>query len=164
MRGRFNPGDGQLYLAGMRAWQTDGVHDGAFHRVRYTGKPVYMPKELHVKKNAIAITFTIPVDPVVAVNIQNWVVHQWNYQWTKEFGSKMYSAKNPSKIVSETQPGNPVAVRAIKVSDDKKTVLLEIADLKPVMQSRIKFNMKFADGMELMNQEIIHTINRVPAQ
>jgi len=164
MRARFNSGDGQLYLAGLRVWQTDGVRDAAFHRVRYTGKPVYMPKELRVQKNAIAITFTIPVDPVAAVNIGNWSVHQWNYQWTKEHGSKMYSVKNPTKVVSEKQPGDAVPIQAIKLSDDRKTVLLEIANLKPVMQSRIKFNMKFADGKELMNQEIIHTINRVPAK
>ena len=115
-----------------------------------------------MKKNVIAITFTIPVDPVVAVNIGNWSVHQWNYQWTKEHGSKMYSVTDPTKVVSEKHPGDAVPIQGIKLSDDRKTVLLEIANLKPVMQSRIKFNMKFADGKELMNQEIIHTINRVP--
>ena len=45
-----------------------------------------------------------------------------------------------------------------------KTIYLEIAGLKPVMQSRITFNIKFADGKELMKQEVIHTINRVPAE
>ncbi len=40
MRARFNPADGQLYVAGLRGWQTDAGHDGALQRVRYTGKTV----------------------------------------------------------------------------------------------------------------------------
>jgi len=164
LRGRFNDTDGHLYLAGMRAWQTDGVLDGALHRVRYSGKEDYLPSELRVTKNAIAISFTTPVDPAAAVNIGNWSLHQWNYQWTKEHGSKMYSVKDPTQVGSEEQPGDPIPIQAVKVSDDKKTIFLEIANLKPVMQSRITYNMKFADGKNVMKQQIIHTINRVPAQ
>ena len=32
-RGRFNPGDGQLYLCGLVIWQSNGAQKGAFHRV-----------------------------------------------------------------------------------------------------------------------------------
>ncbi len=39
MRGRFNPGDGQLYACGMSAWGTDQLlRGGGLYRVRYTGK------------------------------------------------------------------------------------------------------------------------------
>ena len=61
MRGRFNPHDGQLYLAGLRVWQSNGARYGAFHRVRYTGKPAHMPTELNVEKAGIRITFTNPL-------------------------------------------------------------------------------------------------------
>ena len=164
LRGRFNPDDGQLYLIGMRAWQTSGVRDGAFHRVRYTGQPVYMPMDLKVKSNGLAITFTIPVNPSTAVDTQNWSIHQWNYQWAKHSESKRFSVNNPTKVIGEKERGDQVDIKAIKVSDDKKTVFLEIETIKPVMQSLITFNMKFADGKELLKQEIFHTINRVPAQ
>jgi hypothetical protein len=164
LRARFNLSDGQLYLAGMRAWQTNGVRDGAFHRVRYTGKPVYMTKDLKVKSNGLAITFTIPVNPATAVDTQNWSIHQWNYQWAKDPGLKRFSVNDPTKIIGEKQQGDLVDIKAIKLSDDKKTVFLEIEDIKPVMQSLITFNMKFADGKELLKQQIFHTINRVPTQ
>ena len=39
MRARFSPADGQLYVAGLKGWQTDSAHDGCLQRVRYTGKP-----------------------------------------------------------------------------------------------------------------------------
>ena len=168
MRGRFNPADGQLYLAGLRVWQSSGARFGAFHRVRYTGKPVYMPTQLQVKQNGIAITFTNPVDAVFAVDDQNYSIDQWNYQWTKEYGSKMYSVKDPTKAIGDKQQaafrGEPVEIESIKLSNNKKTIFLKIADLKPVMQSRITFNMKFADGTELSKQVIVHTINHVPAK
>ena len=164
MRGRFNPVDGQLYLAGLRVWQSNGARFGAFHRVRYTNKnPVYMPTKLRVKSNGIAITFTDKVDAVTAVDNQNYSVDQWNYQWTGEYGSKMFSVNIPGKAIGDKKQaafrGEPVEIVSIKLSNNKKTIFLEITDLKPVMQSRITFNMKFADGTELSKRVIVHTIN-----
>jgi hypothetical protein len=43
MRGRFNPRDGQLYLSGLKGWQSSATRDGGLYRVRYTGGPVRMP-------------------------------------------------------------------------------------------------------------------------
>src|SRR5439155_26961569 len=47
MRARFNPADGQLYVSGMKGWQSDANRDGCFHRIRYTGKPANTPVALH---------------------------------------------------------------------------------------------------------------------
>jgi len=167
MRGRFNPRDGQLYVAGLRVWQSNGARFGAFHRVRYTGKPVHMPTDIKVQKNGLAVTFTNPLDAVSAVDDQNWAVDQWNYQWTKNYGSKMYSSKDPAEVVGDKKQGefggDAVAIKGIKLSEDKKTVFIEVDGLKPVMQSRIRFNIKAADGA-VLKQEIFHTINRVPAK
>jgi glucose/arabinose dehydrogenase len=167
MRGRFNNRDGQLYVVGLRVWQSNGARFGAFHRVRYTGKPVHMPTAIKVQKTSLAITFTNPLEAVSAVDDQNWAIDQWNYQWTKNYGSKMYSIKNPAKVVGDKKQGefggDVIAIKAIKLSADKKTVFIEIAGLKPVMQSRIRFNIKAADGT-VLKQELFHTINRVPAQ
>ena len=46
-------------------------------------------------------------------------------------------------------------------SDGKKTVTLELGSLKPVMQMKIKYNIKAASGTDL-KQEIHNTINKVP--
>jgi hypothetical protein len=135
--------------------------------VRYTGKPVHMPTAIKVQKTSLAITFTNPLEAVSAVDDQNWAIDQWNYQWTKNYGSKMYSIKNPAKVVGDKKQGefggDVIAIKAIKLSADKKTVFIGIAGLKPVMQSRIRFNIKAADGT-VLKQELFHTINRVPAQ
>ena len=43
MRGRFHPGDGQLYTCGLFAWAGDRTQPGGFYRVRATGKPMFLP-------------------------------------------------------------------------------------------------------------------------
>ncbi len=167
MRGRFNARDGQLYLVGLRVWQSNGARYGAFQRVRYTGQPVHMPLRLNVMKDAISITFTNALDPASAVDEQNWAIDQWNYQWTQNYGSKMYSTKDPSKVVGDKRQGafggDSLPVKEIQLSDDRKTVQLIVDNLKPVMQSRIRFNIMAADKTAI-KQEILHTINRIPAQ
>ncbi|HEY1172776.1 MAG TPA: DUF6797 domain-containing protein [Verrucomicrobiae bacterium] len=165
MRGHFSPFDGQLYMAGLRVWQSSGAREGAFHRVRYTGKAVNMPKELHVKPNGIEITFTNPLDAELAKDPENYALDQWNYKWAQEYGSKMYSVADSTKTLGDkgqsTFKGEDVKISAVKLSNGNKTVFLEFSNVQPVMQYRIRYNLDSADG-DLVRQEIYGTINKVP--
>jgi putative heme-binding domain-containing protein len=58
MRGRFHPENGQLYCCGMFAWAGNQTQPGGFYRVRYTGKPVYLPTGLSAKKTGMTIQFS----------------------------------------------------------------------------------------------------------
>jgi len=157
MRARFNPRDGQLWVCGLRGWQTSGGRDGALQRVRYTGKPVHLPSGLHVASNGLNITFTSEMNEASATDDQNYAVEQWNYEWTEKYGSPEFSVANPRK-----QGHDSVAVKSVKLSPDRKTVLLEIPEIKPVMQMRVRFRLKAADGTSV-EHEIYNTINRVPS-
>ncbi len=165
MRGTFNPRDGQLYLCGLRVWQSSGARTGAIHRVRYTGRTVNRPVSLHVRSDGLEVGFTSPLDAASAVDDQNYAVDQWNYQWTGAYGSKLYSTRDPSRVVGQkaqgTFGGDEVAVKSVSLSADKKVVLIKTAEVKPVMQSRIRLNLKSADGTPIQHT-IYHTINRVP--
>jgi hypothetical protein len=159
MRARFNPRDGQLYLCGIRAWQTRGAQDGLLCRVRYTGKPVAMPCSMHVVPGGIEITFTQPLDPDTANDPDSFAAEQWNYRWTEAYGSPEYSVKDPAK------PGHDdVTIKSAKLKDDGRTVLLAIPDLKPVMQMAVKYDLdtKGGEAGAGMKGEIYLTINRVP--
>jgi hypothetical protein len=158
MRARFGPVDGQLYVAGLKGWQTTGARDAAFQRVRFTGKAVHMPQELRVRKNGIELTFTEPLDPMSAADEQNYAIEQWNYRWTEQYGSPDYSVADPQK-----NGRDPVPVQSVRVSSDARTVFLGISDLQPVMQMRIQLRLRSMDGSRIA-QEIYQTINRVPDQ
>jgi len=158
MRARFSPTDGQLYVTGLKGWQTSGAKDSALQRVRYTGKPAYFPNELHVTDKGISITFTGPVETGTAGDVGNYSIEQWNYRWTKEYGSAEYKVSDP-----EQKGHDPVEIKSVKVSDDRKTVFLEVPGLQPVMQQKITMNINAEDGTALP-KEIAHTINIVPTE
>ena len=185
MRPKFNDHDGQLYVAGLRGWQTSAAADAAFQRVRYTGKPANMVTGLKVRKGGLDITFTDPVDPDDASDAESFDIEQWNYLWCSEYGSDDYSAaaedyqakvqelnklrqdraKNGKEIETLTKSfakgHDEVKVKAAKLSADGKTVSLEIPDLKPVMQMKIRARLQSADGKRVP-VEIYNTINYIP--
>ena len=194
MRPRFNDADGQLYVTGLRGWQTSAATDGAFQRVRYTGKPANMVTGLRVRKGGLDITFTDPLDPEDAVDADSYDIEQWNYLWCSEYGSDDYSAEDDEyqskvqelnklraeraatkddaekarlnglveKLTKSFSKGHDeVDVKAAKLSADGRTVSLEIPDLKPVMQMKIRARLESADGKRVP-VEIYNTINYVP--
>jgi hypothetical protein len=158
MRGRFHPVDGQLYICGLRGWQTKGSKDAAFYRVRYTGKPVHLQSSLRVTDKGIHIGFFNPVDPTTAGDAGNYSIQQYNYRWTQDYGSAEYKVSNPQE-----KGRDDVEIKAVKVAPDHKSVFLEVAGLQPVMQMRIKMNLTSADGVPLP-KEITNTINAVGKQ
>ena len=170
MRGHFSPRDGQLYVTGLRVWQSSGAKTGAFHRVRYTGKPVAMPTALHVKPTGLEITFTTALDAKSAADDGNWAIDQWNYNWSAAYGSKMYSVSEPGKVIGENKVNNPkfggedLVVKKATLRPDGKTVFLEVeGGVKPVMQMRVRMNLNAADGTPI-NQTIYNTVNKVAAK
>jgi hypothetical protein len=155
MRGRVNPKDGQVYLCGLRGWQTDGVREGGFYRVRYTGQPAHLPTAFHVVKGGLEITFTSPLSATEATSVDNYDVEQWNYKWTSDYGSPEFSPSNP-----DSKRHDKVTVQSVKLSTDQKTAFLEIPGLRPVDQMRVKFKISAADGTPI-SHEIYNTIHRI---
>ena len=141
-----------------RGWQSDAARDGGFYRVRYTGQPVRMPLELHATRRGLQITFTAPLDTTSATDASNWSAEQWNYIWSGEYGSPDISANDPKK-----KSHDAVTIKSVHLAADKRTAFLEIPEIKPVMQMRIRCNIKAADGAPIV-QEIYNTIHRLGAE
>ncbi len=156
MRARFSDHDGQLYVSGLKGWQTNGARDGCFQRVRYTGKQAHLPKEIKVTKTGVQLTFTEPLDKAAAGDADNWSAERWNYRWTKGYGSKEYSVETPNKTGHD-----PMDITAVNVSADGKTVMIEMPDIAPVMQQSIRWNIKGADGQDVRGT-LYHTIHATP--
>ncbi len=151
MRGRFSPVDGQLYLAGLRGWQTSGARDGALQRVRYTGRPAATLLGMRVLKEGLELTFTDPVDVAEAGNADSWSALRWNYLYSEKYGSDDYWVSNPKKKGRE-----PIEVTSAKASGDGRTVTLELADWRPAMQVLIRARFP---GMSL---DLYHTVHQTP--
>jgi type 1 glutamine amidotransferase/cytochrome c553 len=155
-RGRFRPLDGQLYVTGLRGWTTSAVHDGCFQRVRYTGAKAYLPIGLNVHRNGVLLRFTEALDKIEAEDAENYAVEAWNYRYSSAYGSKDYK---PSAAGIEGH--DEVPVRSATLMNDGRSVFLEIADLRPVMQMEIRMTLLAADKTPI-RQTIYNTINVVP--
>jgi hypothetical protein len=156
MRARFNPVDGQLYVAGLQGWQTKAVKISGFDRVRYTGKPVYTVEALKVTPRGLRLTFSQPLDPKEAADAQNYSARRWNYKRTSNYGSPTMSVKNPAK-----EGRDRVDVKSAALLPDGRSVEIEIEDFRPVNQMEIKFQLKAKDGTPI-EQEFQCTVNIVP--
>jgi hypothetical protein len=155
MRGRFDPVDGQLYLCGIKGWQTNAGADGCLQRVRYTGKPVCMPNSLHVISKGVTVGFTTSLDRA-SVTPDSISVEEYNYRWTSTYGSADYKVSEPEK-----KGRDKLEVRAATLAADGRTVTIELPGFKPAMQMEIKYRFKGADGAPVAN-EIYNTINVIP--
>jgi len=157
MRGRFNEHDGNLYLSGLRGWQTAAVQDGCFQRVRYKAWPLYLPVGYGVTSKGLHITFSEPLQRALAENIDSYAIERWNYKWSSKYGSPDLSLKNPGHEGRDT-----VSLRRASLSEDGRTILLEVEDMQPAMQMKIRYNVKFASGKQVRS-DLYATVNKVPA-
>ncbi len=158
MRGRFNPHDGHLYLTGLRGWTTAAVQDGCLQRVRYTGKPLDVPVNLKSHKNGVAIEFSRPLNREVAEDVDNYFLEQWDYLYSKEYGSRDYKVTDPKQ-----EGRDEIAVGSATLLDDQRTVFLEIPNLQPVMQLSIGLQLRAADEAPVRDT-IYYTLNAIGSE
>ena len=133
MRARINPRDGQLYASGLKGWQTNAKGNGGLDRIRYTGKPVYLPKLIQVKKDRIEIGFYQSLDREIANSLDQFKLGAWSVKWSFNYGSPEI-------------PVDGLELKKVELLDDGKTVALHIPNLKPVHMMQIDYDLKFADG------------------
>ncbi|MEM0896938.1 MAG: sulfatase-like hydrolase/transferase [Verrucomicrobiota bacterium] len=154
-RAKFNPHDSQLYVTGSEGWGDYALEEGCFNRVRFTGKPAYLPVGFKVHSNGIAVRFNQKLDRKTAENPKNWFGQQWNYRYTRGYGSPELSVRQPSIIGHD-----PVKVASAHLLQDGKTVFVEFPDLLPVMQFHLHGQLKAADGTAF-NADLFPTIKRL---
>ena len=120
MRGRFGS-DGALYTCGMFAWAGNATTPGGFHRIRRNEKPAHAPLAIHAMQGAMSVTFSEPIEP------KDCTMKVWSLKRTKNYGSKHYDE-------------HALPIRSIKLSEDKRTVTLDIPDLAPTQCYELKIN------------------------
>ncbi|MGI8980558.1 MAG: DUF6797 domain-containing protein [Pirellulaceae bacterium] len=142
-RGKFSPTDGQLYVSGMAGWGSYTPSDGCFHRVRYTGEPVQLPRSFHIHENGVLISFTQPIDPKQAAQLQNHFADAWNYRYGPGYGSPEMAPSHPNVVGHEA-----LDITGLHVIDEK-AVFVELPDLQPVSQLHLVLQVDSAKPQEL---------------
>ena len=125
----------------------------ACNGLRDTGKAVLLPIGLRVEPAGIYLKFTQELDKKVAEDVKHYQLEQWNYRWSGEYGSRHWSV-----IDTNLKAHDPVPVAKATLSEDRREVFLKIANLKPVMQMRVKYELQTANGMK-MDGKLWNTVN-----
>jgi mono/diheme cytochrome c family protein len=151
-KGTVNPIDGQLYVAGFNLWGSTSTGISALLRLRYTGKPSYMPNAFHAGKQGVILGFDTELDPKSAADPANFAIKRWNYQRTEEYGSGHFKMDGSS--------GEETMVAAASyLSADRKKILLLIPEMAEVMQMEVTYKLAAADGKK-MNDSFWFTVNK----
>ncbi len=144
MRGRFNPADGQLYLAGMFAWAGTQEQDGGFYRVRYTDQAIHVPLGLNAKGNTLTLRFSGEMDPS-SVKPSQFEMSRWSLLRSNNYGSDHFDTEE-------------IQAASAELLEDRRTVRLTIPDLKPTWCMEIKYKLQSAEGQVIVGK-IDHTIH-----
>ena len=134
-RARVNPKDGWLYVTGMHGWGTYTPSPGCFQRLRYKGSGAVLPVGMHVHENGIRLDFSDSVNREVIGDLSKQFAQCWNYRYSPGYGSREYS------VVHEGAMGHDVLdIRSVVISDDSKSLFLEIPELQLCSQLHLWLN------------------------
>jgi cytochrome c2 len=141
LNGAVNPADGQLYIAGFQilGWGTTATRLAGLGRVRYTGAPVTIPRQVTPKREGILLRFDVALDPRAAADAANYSASSWGYKRTFRYGSPNYKADG-------TTGTDPLLPSRAYVSADGRGVFVAVPDMTPVMQLEVGWKLRTRDG------------------
>jgi cytochrome c551/c552 len=145
LNGAINPADGQFYVTGFQVWGTTVKRISGLARIRATGKPRVLLKELTAMDKGLLLKFSVPLDKVVAGDIANYSIERWNYQRTSKYGS-------PHLKLDGTPGQEWMQPSSAYLSKDGASVFIGVPDMKAgVMQMRAGWGIKGAEGSPARN-------------
>jgi CubicO group peptidase (beta-lactamase class C family)/glucose/arabinose dehydrogenase len=141
LNGSVNPADGQLYIAGFQVlgWGTTATRLAGLGRVRYTGAPSMLPREIVPMDKGVLLRFDVPLDAKKAVDPNSYSVTSWHYQRTYRYGSPQLKADGTPGI-------DRLAPSSAYLSADGRSVFVGLPAMQPVMQMRVGWTLATADG------------------
>jgi glucose/arabinose dehydrogenase/mono/diheme cytochrome c family protein len=139
LAGAVNPADGQLYITGFQIWGTQADSISGLARVRYTGAPGTLPREIVPMTEGVLLRFDEPLDRRVAADPANYAAERWNYRRSAEYGS-------PHFRLDGTKGQDAMVPSSAYVSLDGKSVFVGIPGMQPVMQMRIAWSLQTQAG------------------
>lgn len=140
LAGAVNPMDGQLYIAGFQIFGTVAKQISGLARLRYTGAPCRLPRDVLPMDHGILLRFDVVLDAKKAGDPASYSAERWNYVRTANYGSPHFKLDG-SKGQESMTPSSAY------LSKDGRSVFLGVADMKPVMQMRLGWALATQDGV-----------------
>ena len=161
MRARFNQKDGQLYICGLKGWQTNAAKNGGLDRIRYTGKKINMPVAMKTTAKGMELTFSEKLDAELANDPTSFAVKGADIWWSHNYGSKEYKLGQRAVDSTKKKQGwTSLKVKSAKLMADGKTVAIEIENFQPAHELELSVDLETVDGAEIV-QKLYFTIHEL---
>ncbi|MFN7561146.1 MAG: DUF6797 domain-containing protein, partial [Prosthecobacter sp.] len=139
-----NPADGQLYVTGFQVWGTVVKRLSGLARVRWTGKPRVLLKDVTPTDKGLVLRFNAKLDAKLATNPESYSAERWNYKRTPEYGS-------PHLKLDGSNGQEWMNASSAYLSTDGQSVLVAFPEMKTCHQMRIGWGLQSADGLKAAN-------------
>jgi mono/diheme cytochrome c family protein len=139
LAGAVNPADGQMYVTGFQIWGSDAKDVSGLARVRYTGAPSTLPRDVVPMNTGVLLRFDVALDRTVALDPANYSAERWNYRRTADYGS-------PHFTLDGRKGQDGMIPTSAYLSGDGKAVFVGLPDMQPVMQMRVGWSLKTQAG------------------
>ncbi|SOD59560.1 Carbohydrate binding module (family 35) [Streptomyces zhaozhouensis] len=147
--------DGSFYVGGIGGggnWEQPGKFPYGLQKLTRTSDDAMDILSMEVTESGFDLTYTKPVAADVVENAaERYEVEQWSYTPTQQYGG-------------EKRNEEVLAVTGASVSDDGRTVSLEIPGLREDRVAHVRSPRPFeaADGTELWSTEAWYTVHTIP--
>jgi len=146
----FGP-DGSLYVGETnRGWGSLGGKPYGLQRLVYTGIMPFEIHEMRLTKDGFDLTFTKPLDPAAAENLQAYSLSSFTHYYWGTYGSPEVDRKAEK-------------VQSVTVSADHMKASLKVDGFRPGRVYELHLDgIKSADGDAVLHPEAYYTLNQLP--
>ncbi len=143
--------DGSLFVGGTsRGWGSRGTKAFSVERLVWTGKVPFEVREMTAKPDGFELTFTKPVDPRTAGQVESYRLTTFTY---------IYQASYGSPEVDQTTP----TIAKVRVGPDGKSVRLYVDGLREGHIHDLTLpGVRSAEGQALLHPQAYYTLNYIP--
>jgi uncharacterized cupredoxin-like copper-binding protein/glucose/arabinose dehydrogenase len=149
---RMNWGsDGSMFV-GMtsRGWGSRGRESYGLQQLKWNGKIPFEIKTIKAKPDGFELEFTQPIDEKSAKDVSSYSITNFTYGYSNKYGSPVIN-------------DDVCAIKAIEISNDKKTVRLVVDGLKLGYIHEIKApGIRSSDFYALLHNYGYYTLNNLP--
>jgi cytochrome c len=148
--------DGALYVGGVGStgnWGHAGKLSFGLQRLTFNNKVTFEMLAIRARPAGIEIEFTEALKPGSGDKASDYGIRQFHYKPTGEYGGPKLDDQ-------------PLTVKTVTVSADRKKVSLVLAGMKPNHVVYVRLNkqtLRSASDQSLWTTEAWYTMNRIPA-
>lgn len=149
---QFAP-NGALFVGGTdRGWGSRGGKPYSLDRVAWTGRVPFEIHEMRAKPDGFELTFTEPVDPKSAADLQSYRLRTYTYLYRADYGSPEVDATTPT-------------IKEARVAADGRSVRLVVDGLQLGHVHDLQAaGIRSAAGLPLLHDRGYYTLNRKPRE